>query len=157
MDTAKESLEFKRIYIEEMTEKGLYPYSKFYLKNIKVKQGGYWANHFSTIGLVGMNELLLNFVGKPITDLSANALAVEILDYMREKMLTYQDETGNLYNLETTPAEGTSYRLAKKDQRLYPEIIFANDKEVKLQNVHPYYTNSTQLPVLALPRICLRL
>lgn len=147
MDTAKESLEFKRIYIEEMTEKGLYPYSKFYLKNIKVKQGCYWANHFSTIGLVGMNELLLNFVAKPITEQSANALAIEILDYMREKMLTYQDETGNLYNLEATPAEGTSYRLAKKDQRLYPEIIFANDKEVKLQNVQPYYTNSTQLPV----------
>ncbi len=147
MDTAKESLEIKRQIVEHFTENGLYPYSKFYLSGIKQRFGKYWSNHFSTIGLVGMNELLVNFIKKDITTEEGQQLASDIMDFMREKIRTYQEETGNLYNLEATPAEGTSYRLAKLDKKKYPEIIVANDKQVKQHTAEPYYTNSTQLPV----------
>ncbi|MDO8529181.1 MAG: anaerobic ribonucleoside-triphosphate reductase, partial [bacterium] len=147
MDLAKESLETKRKVIETLTEKGLYPYSKFYLDSIKMRRGQYWANHFNTIGLVGMNEALLNLNGKDITTKEGHKLAEEMLVHMRDKMVKYQEETGNMYNLEATPAEGTSYRLARKDRRKYPDIIFANDKVVKNKKAEPYYTNSSQLPV----------
>ncbi len=147
MDTAKESLEIKRQIVEHFTENGLYPYSKFYLSGIKQRFGKYWSNHFSTIGLVGMNELLVNFIKKDITSEEGQQLASDIMDFMREKIRTYQEETGNLYNLEATPAEGTSYRLARLDKKKYPEIIVANDKQVKQHTAEPYYTNSTQLPV----------
>jgi len=140
MDLAKNSLEIKRKVLEEWTEKGLYPYSKHYLQGVKTMRGTYWGNHFSTIGLIGMNEALLNFLGVNLASSKGLAFAEEVLDFMRDRITAYQQETGNLYNLEATPAEGTSYRLALKDKKKYPDIITAGEKE-------PYYTNSTQLPV----------
>lgn len=147
MILAKDSLEIKRKVIEQLTENGLYPYSKFYLRNIRKKNGAYWDNHFSTIGLVGMNELLLNFLGTDITSKEGNAFAEAIMGFMRDKLQEFQDETGHIYNLEATPAEGTTYRLAKLDKKEYPDIIVANETQVKEQDAAPYYTNSTQLPV----------
>jgi len=141
MDLAKESLEIKRKTIENFISKGLYPYSRFYLADIKKARGGYYANHFATIGLVGMNEALLNFLGENIASKRGRVFALEILDFMRKKLVKYQEETGNIYNLEATPAESTAYRLALKDKESYPEIITAGTKKI------PYYTNSTQLPV----------
>jgi len=140
MDLAKESLEIKRKTLEDFIEKDLYPYSKFYLSEIKKLRGEYWANHFSTIGLVGMNEASLNFLKKDMTSGEGQTFAQEVLDFMNQLLLKYQKETKSIYNLEATPAEGTSYRLAKKDKERYPQIITAG-KDV------PYYTNSTQLPV----------
>lgn len=147
MDIAKESLEAKRMFIERLTEIGLYPYSRHYLKSVKMRRGTYWANHFSTIGLVGMNEALLNLIGKDITTYQGNRLAQSILNHMRDKMVRYQKETDHMYNLEATPAEGTTYRLARLDQERYPDIIFANNEAVREQGADPYYTNSSQLPV----------
>lgn len=146
MLTAKESLEIKRKTIERFTEVGLYPYAKFYLKDIFKRRGSYWGNHFSTIGIIGMNEALLNLIGADITTKKGVKLAEEILVHMRERMIEFQKETDNLYNLEATPAEGTSYRLALKDKKRFPKMIFANSDE---KNPHPtpYYTNSSQLPV----------
>lgn len=147
MDIAKNSLESKRIFIERLTESGLYPYSRYYLQDIKKRRGTYWGNHFSTIGLLGMNEALLNLLGKDITTKEGNRFAQRVLNHMRDKMIKYQKETNNMYNLEATPAEGTTYRLAKKDQKKYPKIIFANNEAVKENGAEPYYTNSSQLPV----------
>lgn len=141
MDLAKESLEIKRKVLENYAEKGLYPYSKFYLQGIKQRRGKYWANHFATIGLVGMNEALLNFLGENIASRRGRKFALEVLNFMRERLVDYQKETGNLYNLEATPAEATAYRLALKDKAKYHDIITSGTKKV------PYYTNSTQLPV----------
>lgn len=141
MDLAKTSLEIKRKVIENFIEKGLYPYSRFYLQGVKQMRGKYWANHFSTIGLVGMQECLLNFIGESITTRKGKRFSLAVLDFMRERLIKYQEETGNLYNLEATPAESTAYRLALKDQERYPDIITSGTKKV------PYYTNSTQLPV----------
>jgi ribonucleoside-triphosphate reductase len=141
MDLAKESLEIKRKVLENYIEKGLYPYSRYYLQDIKQMRGKYWANHFSTIGLVGMNECLLNFMGENIASKRGRKFALEVLDFMRERLVKYQKETGNIYNLEATPAESTAYRLALKDKERYPDIITAGTQKV------PYYTNSTQLPV----------
>ena len=121
--------------------KGLYPYSKFYLQGIKQMRGQYYANHFSTIGLVGMNEALLNFIGEDIASQKGRQFAVEILDFMRKRLVAYQEETGNIFNLEATPAESTAFRLAQKDRAQYPDIAAAGTKEI------PYYTNSTMLPV----------
>ena len=147
MTLAKDSLEIKRKVIEQLTENGLYPYSKFYLRNIRQKNGAYWDNHFSTIGLVGMNELLLNFYGKDITTKEGNKVAENIMSFMREKLQEFQSETGHIYNLEATPAEGTTYRLAQLDKAEFPDIIVANEKQVRQENAAPYYTNSSQLPV----------
>jgi anaerobic ribonucleoside-triphosphate reductase len=141
MKLAKESLEIKRKTVENFIEKGLYPYSKYYLSGIKKARGNYWGNHFSTIGLVGMNEALLNFIDENIGSKRGKKFALEIMDFMRENLVKYQKETGNIYNLEQTPAESTAYRLAQKDKEKYPDIITAGTKEV------PYYTNSSQLPV----------
>jgi len=141
MDLAKESLEIKRKAIENFADKGLYPYSKFYLSGIKKARGAYYDNHFSTIGLVGMNECSLSFINEDIGSKKGKKFALEVMDFMREKLIKYQEETGNLYNLEASPAEGTSYRLALKDREEYPDIITSGTKKV------PYYTNSTQLPV----------
>ncbi len=139
-DVAKTSLEIKRKIIESQTEQGLYPYCKFYLKDVKKRTGNYWDNHFNTIGLVGMNEALLNFMGKDITTEEGRNFAIEVLSYMRDLMVEYQEETGHQYNLEATPAEGVTTRLANIDKARYPNIITAGkDKN--------YYTNSTQLPV----------
>jgi ribonucleoside-triphosphate reductase len=143
MDIAKESLEIKRKTIEDLTEKGLYPYSRHYLEGVKKIRGGYWGNHFSTIGLVGLNEAILNFkpVQKNIGAKEGNKFAKEVLDFMRSQITKYQQDDGGLYNLEATPAEGTSFRLAKKDKEKYPDIVTSGTKE------KPYYTNSSQLPV----------
>ncbi|MDF2953716.1 MAG: Anaerobic ribonucleoside-triphosphate reductase [Thermodesulfobacterium sp.] len=141
MELAKTSLEIKRKVIEDFTEKGLYPYSKFYLQSVKEARGQYWANHFSTIGVVGMNEMCLNFLGRPIYDPDAKEFAMKVLKFMRNKIADFQEETGNFYNLEATPAEGTSYRLAKIDKKKFPRIKTAGTDSV------PYYTNSCHLPV----------
>jgi anaerobic ribonucleoside-triphosphate reductase len=140
MNIAKNSLEIKRKVIEEQTDKGLYPYSANYLKDIKQRMGCYWYNHFNTIGIVGMNEACLNLFGSDLTTQVGQEFAIKTLNYMRDTIKEIQDETGHYYNLEATPAEGTSYRLAKLDKERYPDIITAGE------NV-PYYTNSSQLPV----------
>lgn len=137
-----ESLELKRKHIEKWTGEGLYPYCRIYLEGIKEKTGGYWSNHFSTIGLVGMNEALMNFLGKDIGSPEGLAFAEKVMDYLRERMAGVQEATGNMYNLEATPAESTAYRLALKDRAMYPDIFCQGTDE------HPYYTNSSQLPPL---------
>ncbi|HEB01380.1 MAG TPA: ribonucleoside triphosphate reductase [Candidatus Portnoybacteria bacterium] len=147
MDFAEEALEIKRKTLERFTQQGLYPYTKYYLAGIKKLRGQYWANHFATIGLVGMNEALLNFMGENIASPKGKKFALQVLDFMRKKLLKYQEETGNIYNLEATPAEGTTYRLAKDDKEKYPDIIVANEEAVREQKVAPYYTNSSHLPV----------
>ncbi len=147
MDLAKESLVVKRRMIEEFTEKGLYPYSRYYLTAIKQRFGQYWKNHFNTIGLVGMNEACLNFLGKSIGEKEGKTFALQVLDFMRKRMADYQKEENQLFNLEATPAEGTSYRFAREDKKKFKDIIFANNEAVKTKKAEPYYTNSTQLPV----------
>ncbi|MFA7253168.1 MAG: ribonucleoside triphosphate reductase [Patescibacteria group bacterium] len=147
MDLAKESLEMKRKVLENMTEAGLYPYTKFYLRNIKKRDDRYWGNHFSTIGLLGMNEACLNLFGRDVTTAEGQQFAREVLEFMRERMAVYQNETGNYYNLEATPAEGTSFRLALKDKERYPDIMVANEGQYQDQKVSPYYTNSSHVPV----------
>jgi len=146
MVLAKESLEIKRKIIEKFTDENLYPYSKFYLRNIKKRTGKYWINHFSTIGLVGMNEACLNLLGKNIGTKEGLSFALEIMDFMRETLLKFQEETGNNYNLEATPAEGTSYRLARIDKMKFPDIICANEEAYR-KGAEPFYTNSSHLPV----------
>ncbi|MCC6643389.1 ribonucleoside triphosphate reductase, partial [Candidatus Peregrinibacteria bacterium] len=135
MDWAKDSLELKRSEIQNWMDSGLYPYTKRYL--------GHLNNHFSTIGINGVNEAIRNFTEdkENITTDFGGDLAEEILLFMRQKLIQYQEETGNLYNLEATPAEGTTYRFAKEDKKRFPEILQAGTDE------YPYYTNSTQLPV----------
>lgn len=147
MDLAKESLEMKRKVLEQMTDANLYPYAKFYLRNIYKRDKRYWGNHFSTIGLVGMNEAVLNLLGRDIATAEGQQFAREVLEYMRERMAQYQEETGNYYNLEATPAEGTSYRLALKDKDRYPDIMVANENAVQENGAAPYYTNSSHIPV----------
>jgi len=147
MDLAKESLEIKRKIVEKFTGDRLYPYSMFYLDNINARFGSYWKNHFATIGINGMNEAVLNLMGKDISTTEGHAFAAETLDFMRERLMDYQNETNNLYNLEATPGEGCTYRFAKKDQQLYPGIICSNTEAVKKFNADPYYTNSTHLHV----------
>jgi ribonucleoside-triphosphate reductase (formate) len=146
MDIAKESLEIKRKAVERLTDGGLYPYSKFYLRSIKEQTGLYWRNHFSTIGLVGMNEACLNLLKKSIAEKEGKDFAVEVLDYMRNTLLKFQAETGHNFNLEATPAEGTSYRLALIDKKRHPNIIVANEHQLK-EGFQPFYTNSSLLPV----------
>ncbi|MBQ7968538.1 MAG: ribonucleoside triphosphate reductase [Clostridia bacterium] len=136
----KTSLEIKRKIIEAQSDKGLYPYSTYYLRNIKARTGEYWTNHFNTIGLVGMNECCLNFLGKDIGSDEGREFSIEVMNYLRELMMQFQEETGHSYNLEATPAEGTTYRLAKLDREQYPDIIQAGSEV-------PFYTNSSQLPV----------
>lgn len=147
IDLAVESLAIKRKVLESFTEKDLYPYSKFYLREIKNHSGLYWKNHFSTIGIVGMNESLLNFMGKDITTPSGQKFALAIVDYIRSYLTEVQDKNGDFFNLEATPAEGTAFRFAMIDKKRYPEIVCANENEVLFQNAAPYYTNSTHLPV----------
>lgn len=141
MDLSRDSLEIKRKALEDFMEKGLYPYSKHYLAQVKKVRGRYFGNHFSTIGLMGMNESLLNFIGETVATKRGRKFALEVLDFMRDRLIKYQEESGNIYNLEATPGEGTSYRQAKMDREKYPDIITAGTKKV------PYYTNSSQLPV----------
>jgi ribonucleoside-triphosphate reductase len=147
METAKTSLEIKRKVLESFTESGLYPYSRRYLRNVKEGYGKYWKNHFSTIGLVGINEAIVNLLGVNITAPDGQDFAVKLLTFMRERLSDFQEETGSIYNLEATPAEGTSYRLARIDKRKYPEIAVANQRQVVANHAEPFYTNSSQLPV----------
>lgn len=146
MILAKDSLEMKRKIIEGFTEKGFYPYTKYYLRDIKARFGVYWKNHFSTIGLIGLNEACLNLFGKNIGTPEGKDFAVEVMDFMRTTVRAFQIETGNNYNLEATPGEGTSLRLAGLDKEMYPDLICANDEDVK-NGAQPFYTNSSQLPV----------
>ncbi|MCD6403827.1 MAG: ribonucleoside triphosphate reductase [Nanoarchaeota archaeon] len=146
MVLAKNCLEIKRKTIERLTERGLYPYSRFYLRNVKKTFGEYWKNHFSTIGLIGMNEALLNLFGFGIWKEEGKKFAEKVLDFMRKVLTEFQEETGNMYNLEATPAEGTSYRLAKIDKEKFGDIIVANEEEWR-RGAAPFYTNSTWLPV----------
>ena len=138
MDIAARSLKIKRTVITKLLDEGLYPYTRRYL--------GTFANHFSTIGLVGMNEVGLNakWLGKDMTDPATQEFTKEVLNHMRDRLSDYQEEYGDLYNLEATPAESTSYRLAKHDVRRYPYIKTASDPQ---QGETPYYTNSSHLPV----------
>jgi len=149
MDLAKNSLETKREIIENLTFSGLHPYSRFYLSDIKKTYGEYWKNHFSTIGLIGMNDSLLNFINKSIGDPEGKKFAEKVLDHIRDKIADFQEETGNIYNLEATPAEGASYRLARIDKTEYPDIRTYNQEFYGNggRGIEPYYTNSTQLPV----------
>ncbi|MGC9490569.1 MAG: ribonucleoside triphosphate reductase, partial [Thermovirgaceae bacterium] len=148
MELAKESLETKRKVLERFTEHGLYPYSRFYLRNVKEASGRYWNNHFNTIGLNGMNEAVLNFLGRDLTDAEGVAFTEHVMTAMREKLADFQEETGNLYNLEATPAEGTTYRFARADKDLFGDrIVCANESAVRELGADPYYTNSSQLPV----------
>jgi ribonucleoside-triphosphate reductase len=147
MDLAKKSLEMKRKILENMTDQGLYPYSKFYLRAVKARDGKFWSNHFSTIGILGMNEACLNLLGREIVHSEGKLFAKEVLTFMRDRIKQYQEETGNYYNLEATPAEGTSYRLALKDKEKYPDIMVANEDQFEENKTAPYYTNSTHAPV----------
>jgi len=140
VQVGKTALEVKRKVIEKQTNNGLYPYSAHYLRNVKKRSGEYWYNHFSTIGIIGMNEALLNFMGVGIASPEGQVFARETMEYLRHLLTQIQEETGHFYNLEATPAEGTSHRLARLDKKRYPEMIAAG-------NGTPYYTNSTQLPV----------
>lgn len=147
MEHSKESLEIKRRVIEKFTEVGLYPYSKFYLRQVKQRYGQYWKNHFATIGLLGMNECIMNFMpGESIVTEKGKAFTVKVLDFMRDKLEQYQKETNNIYNLEATPGEGTTYRFARIDKKRFGRILVANEAAYK-SGAQPYYTNSTQLPV----------
>ena len=147
MQVAKTSLEIKRKVLESFTDSGLYPYSRRYLRNVKDGYDKYWKNHFSTIGLVGINEAVVNLLGVNIASHDGKEFAVKTLSFMRETIADFQTETGNIYNLEATPAEGTSYRLARIDKRRHPEIAVANQRQVLSQHAEPFYTNSSQLPV----------
>ncbi len=140
MEKAKEICENKRILLERYMDAGLYPYSKFYLQGIKDGEGEFFKNHFSTIGLNGMNEACLNLLGEDITTEEGNEFAIEIMEFMNRVIQIFQEETGSLWNLEASPAEGAAYRFARMDKRMYPNIITQGEGE-------PYYTNSTQLPV----------
>jgi ribonucleoside-triphosphate reductase (formate) len=142
VDIAGKSLEIKRKVLEVYTEKGLYPYTKHYLKKIFERNELYWKNHFSTVGIIGMNEACLNFLKCNIAVEEGHKFALKVMDHLRKKLVEYQDTTGNNYNLEATPAEGTSYRLALIDCKKYPDIVVANP-----DGIAPFYTNSTQLPV----------
>ena len=140
MEHAKEICEAKRDVLEKYMDAGLYPYSRFYLEGVKKATGEYFKNHFSTIGINGMNEACINLLGQDITTEEGNEFAVEIMEFMNRVIQIFQEETGSLWNLEASPAEGTAYRFARLDKKVYPKIFTQGKDE-------PYYTNSTQLPV----------
>jgi ribonucleoside-triphosphate reductase (formate) len=146
VEISKQSLIIKRKILESFTENNLYPYSKFYLRDIKKRSDKYWKNHFSTIGIIGMNEACLNFLGEDIGSETGREFSLRAMDFLRDRIFNIQNETGDIYNLEATPAEGTSYRLAMLDKKLYPEIICMNQEGYE-RSEDPFYTNSTQLPV----------
>jgi ribonucleoside-triphosphate reductase len=143
---AKESLSIKRKVLETFTDKNLYPYSHFYLRDVKKGTGLYWKNHFSTIGIIGMNEACLNFLGADIGSEVGLQFSLKVMEFIRHVIAEIQEETGDIFNLEATPAEGTSYRLALLDKREFPDILCANEHEYQ-KGAAPFYTNSTQLPV----------
>ncbi len=140
MDLGRDALEIKRKALESFTENDLYPYTKYYLSDIRQRTGKYWVNHFSTIGIIGMNEACLNLLNRDISTKEGKEFTLRVLEYMRNRISEYQEETGNLFNLEATPAEGVTYRFAKHDKNDFPKLITAGSGE-------PYYTNSVHLPV----------
>ena len=144
MELAKDSLNIKRKELERFTDGGLYPYTTFYLRDVKARTNAYWSNHFSTIGLVGMNEACLNLLRVGIASEQGQAFSLRVLAHMREKLEVFQEESGHFFNLEATPAEGTSYRLALLDKKQFPDMLFAGGRT---NGEIPYYTNSTHLPV----------
>jgi len=146
MTLAVESLILKRKVLEKFTEENLYPYSRFYLREIKRHTGLYWKNHFSTLGIIGMNEASENLLGQNIAGREGMAFALETLDFIRDRIARVQEETGDIFNVEATPAEGTSYRLAMLDKKRFPGIVCANEDAFS-GGAAPYYTNSTHLPV----------
>ncbi|MGD1993559.1 MAG: ribonucleoside triphosphate reductase [Anaerolineae bacterium] len=141
MAVGRTSLEIKRTILESLTERGLYPYSHHFLQSVKQRTGRYWSNHFSTIGLIGMNEAAQNLLGVGIAHPEGRAFAVRTLEHMREVLADFQVQTGHLYNLEATPAEGASFRLARADRERFSDIVTGGTPQA------PYYTNSTHLPV----------
>lgn len=143
---AIESLEVKRKLLERLTDDDLYPYVRYYLRAIKQRTGSYWTNHFATIGIVGLNEAVLNLFDEDLTSERGRGFGLSVLDYLRQRLVEVQLETGHLYNLEATPAEGTSHRLARLDQERYPTIRVANNV-AGASTAPAYYTNSSQLPV----------
>ena len=146
LSLAIESLSIKRKILEKFTDGNLYPYTSFYLRDIRERNGQYWKNHFSTIGLIGMNEACLNFLGQDIGSQEGQAFSLKVMDHIRNILFETQEKTGELFNLEATPAEGTSYRLSLMDKKLYPNSRCANESDY-VNGSDPYYTNSTQLPV----------
>ncbi|MFO7911848.1 MAG: ribonucleoside triphosphate reductase [Desulfotignum sp.] len=143
---AAESLSIKRKILEKFTNGDLYPYSKFYLRKIKESTGVFWRNHFSTIGILGMNEACVNFMGQGIATPEGQAFAVRVMDHIRQKIEALQAQTDEIFNLEATPAEGTTYRFANLDKKRFSDIICANEAAFQ-QGSDPFYTNSTHLPV----------
>jgi ribonucleoside-triphosphate reductase len=143
---AKESLGIKRKELERFTEGGLYPYTTFYLRDVKARTGRFWTNHFSTIGIIGMHEACLNLLGHGIASDEGRTFALRVMDHLRERLTAFQEETGEIFNLEATPAEGATYRLARLDHERFAHARFANTDAVRL-GAAPFYTNSTHLPV----------
>lgn len=141
MEISRTSLEIKRKLLEQFMDQKLYPYSAYYLRPVKMRTGGYWSNHFSTIGLIGMHEACQMITGGGIDSMEGKAFAERTMDFMLQEINRFQIETGHLYNLEATPAEGASYRLARTDRKNHPQIVTSGSADT------PYYTNSTQLPV----------
>lgn len=134
-------LEKKRAFIEDQTERDLYPYTKYYLRNIKERTGKYWINHFSTLGIIGANECCLNMFGEDITAPASREFVLELMDYLREKLIEFQERSGSNWNLEATPAESVTSRLARLDSSTFKDCHYQGTLE------NPYYTNSTALPV----------
>ncbi|MDR2030465.1 MAG: ribonucleoside triphosphate reductase [Puniceicoccales bacterium] len=147
MDLARDSLEVKRTFLEKLTASNLYPYTSFYLAAMKERTGYFWKNHFSTIGLIGMAEACQNLLGKSIVAPLGKEFSLRVLDFMRGRILSYQRETGNHYNLEATPAEGTSFRLARKDKARFGDAIRVANEDYLATGDVPYYTNSVHAPV----------
>jgi ribonucleoside-triphosphate reductase (formate) len=145
-DLAVKSLNIKRKVLEKFTEKNLYPYSMFYLRDVKSRSGFFWKNHFSTVGIIGMNEACMNFLGENIGSPAGQMFALDVMDFLRNLITDIQEKTGDLFNLEATPAEGTSFRLAMLDKKRFVDILCANEDQIT-KGAAPYYTNSTQLPV----------
>jgi ribonucleoside-triphosphate reductase len=143
---AMESLSIKRKVLEKFTDKNLYPYSKFYLREIHQGSGLYWRNHFSTVGIIGMNELCLNFLNTDIASDVGRMFSLKVMNFIRDTLADMQEESGDIFNLEATPGEGTSYRLAMLDKKQFPNILCGNEDECG-KGAAPFYTNSTQLPV----------
>ena len=132
--------------MEQFTDRNLYPYSSFYLREIKEGSGLYWKNHFSTVGIIGMSEATLNFLGATIAEESGLRFSIKVMDFIRDMISEIQEEGDEIFNLEATPGEGTSYRLALLDKEKLPGIVCANEEEHQA-GAAPFYTNSTQLPV----------
>lgn len=137
---ARKSLTIKRDIIEKFTQAGLYPYAQHYLQKVNQAQGSYWGNHFNTIGVIGMHEACMNLLGKPLNSAQGSQLAKETLEHIKEQLAHFQEQDGHLYNLEATPGEGTTCRLARLDKKLFPDAYFSGKNA-------PFYTNSTHLPV----------